>query len=139
MGFVPKLLNEDFVKNRIVEWLGQQGYFATHLRMLSEHGADIAARRRQGSNYFVIEVKGEPNQKFYYGFLTSAIGEIVQHMTNKLHCRYAIALPVSFETIVKRRIPSVAARKIGLEVLLVDSKGKVERLTWKDLKGSTSI
>lgn len=130
---MARLLSEDFVKNRIIEWLGQQGYFPVHLRMLTEHGADIVARRSTGSNFFVVEAKGEPRPKLYYGFLTSAMGELIQHMTRKLHCRYAVGLPACFETIVKRRVPSVAARRVGLEFLLVDGQGKVKRLTWKQL------
>ena len=111
----------------------KQGYYPYKIRTLTEHGCDIVAKRRLGNVYYVIEVKGEPEPKLFYGYLTNALGELVQHMTNKLHCRYAVGLPASFEEIVRRRIPPVAMQKIGLEFLLVNEKKKVSRLTWKDL------
>ncbi|MDG6924351.1 MAG: hypothetical protein JRN67_13800 [Nitrososphaerota archaeon] len=128
-----RLLTEEFVRNRIVEWLPGQGYIPRKVKTLSEHGCDIIAKRRLGSQYFMVEVKGEPQPKFYYAFLTSALGELIQHVTNSRHCRYGVGLPSSFEPIVRRRIPSVAMKKIGLEFLLVGREGSVKRLTWRDV------
>jgi hypothetical protein len=136
---MTRLLSEDFVKNRVVEWLGRNGYFPTHLKLLSEHGADIVAKRQRSNYFYIVEAKGDPQinpNKMRHPYLVSALGEIVQRVTRAKYCRYAVALPASYEKLARKHVPSVLAHRLDLEVLLVDQDGSVDRLTWKELKDS---
>lgn len=131
-------LSEEFVRNRVLEWLTKNGYgqFA-RIRTLAEHGEDIRAKRTGSNNYLIVEVKGEPQSnpvKARHPTLVAALGEIVQRVKHQSHYRYALALPSTFEELVFRRVPWVAAKMLGLEILLVDAKGKVRRIKWRDLK-----
>lgn len=133
---MDRLLSEDFVKNRTVEWLGKRGYFPIRFRTLAEHGADIVAKRQRSNYFYIVEAKGDPTSnpmKMRYPYLVCALGEIVQRVTKAKYCRYAIALPSSYKELVKRRVPSTAARRLDLEFLLVSESGRVERLTSKSL------
>ena len=131
-------LTEEFVRNRVLEWLSKQGYgYFSRIRTLQEHGEDIKARRTGSNNYFIIEVKGEPESnpvKMRHPTLVSALGELVQRVKAQRHFRYAIALPETYRELVLRRMPWAAAKKIGFEFLLVSEEGKVSRLTWRDLQ-----
>ena len=133
-------LSEEFVKSRVIEWLGKHDYVIKSVKTLSEHGVDIKARKSRSNNFFIIECKGEPKSnpvKMRYPTLVSGLGEIVQRVKYQRHIRYAIALPDTYKDLVMRKIPWVVARKLGLEILLVDIKGKVSRVTWKELKKRT--
>lgn len=128
--------SEEFVKMRVMEWLGRHDYVIMNAKTLAEHGADVRAKKSRSANYFIIECKGDPKtnpDKMRYCVLVSALGEIVQRITKK-HTRYAIALPYTYERHVRRKIPWVAAKKLGLEILLVSSIGKIDRLNWRTLR-----
>lgn len=134
---MPHLLTEEFVKNRVIEWLGRKGYRVISVKGLAEHGIDIRAKRLKTNYYYAIEAKGDPQinpEKMRYPFLVSALGEIVQRITKAKYCRYAIALPASYEKLASKHIPSMLAHRLDLEVLLVERDGSVRRFTWKDLK-----
>lgn len=138
---MQRLLTEEYVKNRIIEWLGRQNYRIISVKGFAEHGLDIRAKRLKTNYYYSIEVKGDPQlnpEKMRYPFLVSGLGEIFQRITKMKYCRYALALPTSYEILVRRRIPWVAAKRLDFEVLLVDSRGLVKRLTWKDFREVTS-
>ncbi|MHB1908333.1 MAG: hypothetical protein ACYCQJ_05605 [Nitrososphaerales archaeon] len=133
---MERLLSEEFVKNRVIEWLGRKGYRVISVKGLAEHGLDIKAKRLQTNYYYAIEAKGDPlvnPSKMRYPFLVSALGEIIQRVTKAKYCRYAIALPISYEELVKRRVPSMAAKRLDLEFLFIKINGSVERMTWKQL------
>ncbi len=132
-------LTEEFVRNRILEWLSKQGYVPFKVKTLAEHGPDIKAKRVKGNYQYVVEVKGEPEKnpvKMRYPTLVSALGEVVQRVTRAKYCRYAIALPSTYGDLVRRRIPWMAAKRLDLEALLVNSEGRVERVSWRGLKTS---
>ncbi len=131
------VLSEDFVKNAVVKWLNKQDYVVTRLRTLSQHGADIVAKKRRSGNYFIVEAKGEPQtnpQKMRYPTFLSGLGEIFQRVKHERHYRYALALPETFEGLITRNVPWVGAKKLGLELLLVDRRSGVRRVTWSDLR-----
>jgi hypothetical protein len=134
---MTRVLTEEFVRNRVIEWLTKQGYLPTHVRTLSEHGPDIKAKRQRGNYFYIVEVKGEPEkkkpEKFRNLFLISALGEILTRVRRMKYSKYGIALPETFFDLVKRRVPPAAARRMDLEFLFVDSKGGVRRITWADL------
>lgn len=130
-------LTEEFVKSRVVEWLGKHDYIITSVRTLSEHGVDIRAKKARSELIYVIECKGEPKtkpSKYRYPVLVSALGEIVQRITRKKYARYAIALPTTYRDLVYRRIPWMGAKRLGLEILLVAEDGKVTRICWQNLR-----
>ncbi len=133
-------LTEEFVRNRVLEWLSKQGYgVISKVKTISEHGADIKVRKTGSYNYFIVEVKGDPPttkhpEKIRHPAFVSALGEIVQRIEQEKHYRYALSLPSSYQELVFRRLPWVAAKKLGIEVLLVDVKGEVTRVTWREIK-----
>lgn len=130
-------LTEEFVKSRVLEWLGKHDYIITSVRTLAEHGVDIRAKKARSELIYVIECKGEPKtnpDKYRYPVLVSALGEIVQRITRKKYARYAIALPITYRDLVYRRIPWMGAKRLGLEILLVAMDGKVTRVGWQHLK-----
>ncbi len=54
-------LTEEFVRNRVLEWLSKQGYgIISRVKTISEHGVDIKVRKTKSYSYFVVEVKGDP-------------------------------------------------------------------------------
>ncbi len=133
---MPSLLSEEFVKNRVIEWLGREGYRVISVKGLAEHGLDVRAKRIKTNYYYAIEAKGDPQvnpKKMRYPFLVSALGEIVQRVTKAKYCRYAVALPSSYYELVRRRVPSMAAKRLDLEFLFIDTNGKLKRVTWKQL------
>lgn len=134
---LPKM-NEEFVRNRVLEWLSKQGYgVISKVKTLSEHGEDIKVRRTGSQNYFIVECKGEPPGKnpvkTRQGFFVSGLGEIVQRVKHERHYRYAVAYPETYRDMLFRRVPWVAAKRLGLEFLFVNDDGKVKRITWLDL------
>ena|SRR5487761_771873 len=92
--------------------------------------------------YYIIEAKGDPisnPDKMRYPYLVSALGELVQRVTRAKYCRYAVALPASYERLVPRHVPSMLARRLDLEAWLVEKDGSVQRLIWKELEKTSGI
>ncbi len=130
------VLSEEFVKNAVVQWLNEEDYAIKRLRTLSQHGPDVVAKKRRSNNYFIVEVKGEPPtnpNKMRYPTFLSGLGEIFQRVKHERHYRYALAVPQTFENLIVRHVPWAAAKKLGLEFLIVDAESNVRRLTWSDL------
>ncbi len=130
-------LSEDFVKNAVVRWLNEHDYIIRRLRTLSQHGPDIVAKKRRSGNYIIIEAKGEPQTnpvKMRYPTLLSGLGEILQRVSHERHYRYALAVPGTFNDLLKRKVPWAAAKKLGVEFLLINGRGEVRRVTWGDLR-----
>lgn len=134
-------LTEEFVKSRVLEWLGKHDYVITSVRTLSEHGVDIRAKKARSGLIYVIECKGEPkhNPRYRYPILVSALGEIIQRVTRKKYVKHAIALPFTYKELILRRIPWMACKRLSLEVLLVNQEGLVIRLNWQDLKKTKKV
>ncbi len=128
-------LMEEYVKSRVIEWLGKHDYVITSVKTLAEHGVDIRAKKARSNNLFIIECKGEPKQnpRYRYPILVSALGEIVQRVKYQRHCRYAIALPETYKELVTGKIPWVANKRLSLEILLVSSNGAIDRISWQRL------
>lgn len=106
-----------------------------------EHGIDIKVRHNQYPRYFIVEVKGDPDPKkvkhpasrrevtFNY-----VIGQIISRMRYKAKYNYGIGLPISHSDKIFRRLPWQVCKKLGLYTFLVSENGKVDFVTWKDLK-----
>jgi len=64
----------------------------------------------------------------------SGLGEILQRVKHEKHYRYGLAFPESYKQTVYKRVPWVGCKRLGIEFLLVNDKGKVERITWREIK-----
>lgn len=129
-------ISEEFVRNRVLEWLSKQGYgVISKVATLGEHGADLKVRKTKSMNFYIIEVKGDKgSDKARHVSFVTALGEILQRVKYIRHCKYAVAFPESYMKIIQRRLPWRACKKLPLEVLLVNPKGQIRRLIWRDLK-----
>lgn len=128
------LLTEEFIKNSIVTWLNKENYIVLDLKTLLGHGADIRAKKAKSANYFIIEAKGDSSDKGRQVAFVSALGEIVQRIKHERHYRYAVAFPETYRQLVMKRVPWVSSKRLGVEFLFVSEKGKVDRITWRELK-----
>ena len=136
-----KILDEDFVKNKVINWLSEQGYNkGFKIKTKGEHGVDIKVRHRRYARYYIVEAKGDPSKKVKkpasrreVSFLI-ALGQIISRMKYKAKYWYAIALPESFSDKVFRRLSWLICKKLRLKILFVNSKGKVRCVTWRELK-----
>jgi predicted RNA-binding protein YlqC (UPF0109 family) len=128
-------LTEEFVRNRVLEWLSKQGYgVISKVKTISEHGEDIKVKRVKSQNYFIVECKGDSSEKGRQVAFVSALGEIVQRIKHERHYRYAVAFPESYRQLVMKRVPWVGSKRLRVEFLFISEKGKVDRITWRDLK-----
>jgi hypothetical protein len=136
-----KALSEDFVKQRVVKWLTSNNWGHLDFKQRTEHGVDIKARHNDYNIYYFIEAKGDPDPKKVKhpgsvrdnNFLI-ALGQILTRMETNAAYHYGIALPQSYEKMVYSRIPWQICKRLRLKFLLVAEGGKVDELTWKDIK-----
>lgn len=144
---MPKLLTEDFVQGKIVEYLHSNGW-STSLKAkgLKEHGVDIKVRNDKFSRYWLIEVKGDasPTAKYPRSHrevnFNLALGQIITRMKSggargyKYRYKYGVGYPASFRTIAVRRLPYDVCDKLNLYLFFVDEEGAVEQIDWKQLR-----
>lgn len=136
-----KILDEDFVKNKVINWLSDRGYNrGFQIKTKGEHGIDIKVRHRRYARYYIVEAKGEPSKKVKYpasirenSFLI-ALGQIITRMRPKAKYWYALAFPESFSNKVLKRLPWGICKKLRLKILFINKKGKVRCVTWKEIK-----
>lgn len=91
------------------------------------HGNDIEARR--GSKRWLIEAKGAGSRpELRVDYFLVVLGCLLQRMSDA-PAVYSIALPVhpQFERLWER-LPSLAKKRIGISLLLVDSSGAVRQV-----------
>src|SRR3990167_8733233 len=147
MKTISKLLAEDFVQQKITEFLNRDGWSTSlKTKTLKEHGVDIKVRNNKFSRYWLIEVKGDAssNAKFPRSHrevnFNLAIGQIITRMqTNgirsyKYRYKYGVGYPASFKKIAIRRLPYDVCDKLNLYLFFVDEEGSVELLDWRALK-----
>lgn len=142
-----KLLTEEFVQKKIVDFLEHNGW-NTSLRSKSakEHGVDIKVRNDKFGRYWLIEVKGDasPNAKYPSSHrevqFNLALGQIITRMQTdgargyKYRYKYGVGYPASFKDTAVRRLPYDVCDKLNLYLFFVDKNGKVDLLDWKALK-----
>lgn len=144
---MTRLLSEDFVQEKIIEYLSQEGWSKSlKYKTLKEHGVDIKVRNNKFARYWLIEVKGDASEKAKYPRshrevnFNLALGQIVTRMQSngargyKYGYKYGVGYPASFRDLVVRRLPFNVCDKLNLYIFLVDEDGKVELLDWKALK-----
>lgn len=146
---MSKLLTEDFVQEKIVEYLHASGWSKSlKAKGLREHGVDIKVRNDKFSRYWLIEVKGDasPNAKYPRSHrevnFNLALGQIITRMKSngargyKYRYKYGVGYPASFKSIAVRRLPYDVCDKLNLYLFFVDEDGVVEMFDWKMLKKS---
>lgn len=144
---MSKLLTEDFVQGKIIEYLHTNGWSKSlKAKGLKEHGVDIKVRNDKFSRYWLIEVKGDasPNAKYPRSHrevnFNLALGQIITRMKSggargyKYRYKYGVGYPASFREIVVRRLPYDVCDKLNLYLFFVDEEGTVEEIDWKQLK-----
>ncbi|OGG55134.1 hypothetical protein A3D62_00835 [Candidatus Kaiserbacteria bacterium RIFCSPHIGHO2_02_FULL_49_11] len=142
-----KLLPEKFVQDNIIEYLFRKGW-SRNLRSkgTDEHGVDIKVRNNRYARYWLVECKGDASKTAKYPrshrevCFNLALGQIITRMKSdgkrgyKYIYKYGVGFPVSFESMVVRRLPYSVADKLNLYIFLVDDKGKVVLYDWKKLR-----
>ncbi len=148
---MPKIISEDFVQRRIVEYLSRIGWGRNlKAKGLNEHGVDIKVRNNNYARYWLIECKGEatanaksPRSHREVNF-NLALGQILTRMHSggarayKYRYKYGIGFPASFRDLVMRRLPFDACDKLNLSIFLVEESGTVELVGWRELKRQQS-
>lgn len=142
-----KLLTEDFVQDRIIEYLAKTGWSKQlKAKGLKEHGVDIKVKNDKVSRYFLVECKGDASPKAKYPrshrevHFNLALGQIITRMKTggarayKYRYKYGVGYPASFKDLIVRRLPYDVCDKLNLYIFLVDETGEVEMLGWRDLK-----
>ena len=137
---MTKKLSEKFVRRSAIEQLRRMRY-SRDLREKEthEHGTDFQVRHNDYPVYYVVEAKGDPTNTKHVdsvreSYFISALGQILTRVKNLYNHNYAIALPESYSKKVFRRLSWIALKKVGLTIFLVNEKGKVRKITWKELK-----
>jgi len=134
------VISEQFVKNRIITWLGKNNWRCVEISEEGRHGVDIKAKHNKYPRYYYIETKGEPDKNVKHPSsrmevnFVYALGQILLRMKTKSRNYYAIGLPKNYSKKVKSRLSSNICKKLNLHIFLVNSEGNIERLTWKNLK-----
>jgi hypothetical protein len=134
-----RAISEDYVKARVIEWLGKHDYVVQKAGTLAEHGVDIKAKKARSNYYFLVECRGDPAgaknmEKSRNPGLISVLGEMVLRMTYGRTYRYGIAVPEAYASLIRRRVSWKVAQKLGLEFLLVKEGRGIRRLTWRQLR-----
>ncbi|MCI0597432.1 MAG: hypothetical protein L0Z48_12980 [candidate division Zixibacteria bacterium] len=135
-GNMPKPLKEQFVKEKIVNWLFRNGW-GRNLRIgeLRKPGVDIRVRHNEYARYFLIETKGEgKSRQVDDGTFVNGLGQLITRMETGAKYRYGLGLPYKSADIALKRVPWQIAKKLWLSIFSVDKKGKVKHYEWKEIK-----
>ena len=144
---MTKLLSENYVQERIIDYLGNNGWSKKlKAKGLKEHGVDIKVKNDKVARYFLVECKGDASSKAKYPrshrevHFNLALGQIITRMKTggtrgyKYRYKYGVGYPAAFKDLVARRVPYDICDKLNLYIFLVDESGEVEMLGWRDLK-----
>lgn len=131
-----RAISEEFVQNRLVEWLSKNDWRIVKAATLTERGVDIKAVHNKYSRYYLIECKGSKNSSSEEVAFVYALGQIITRMNTSGTTRYyyGIALPEKSAKKAIKRIPYHLAKKLLLHVFSVDEFGKVIRYMPKDIE-----
>lgn len=142
-----KIIPETFVQECLIKYLEMNGWSKSlQSAELWEQGVDIKVRNDKFARYWLIEAKGDPSIKVkspagsMSSSFNSAVGQIITRMHRngkrgyKYGYKYGVAFPVSFRKMVLRKMPHDVMDKLNLYLFFVDGDGKVEEISWRDLK-----
>lgn len=133
-------ITEQHVQNAVTVKLNELGFGIRSLKSEGQHGVDILARHQCYGRFFLVECKGDPGKSVKSRtsgretrFLL-ALGQILTRMSPDSGYKYGLAFPDTYRDLVTRRVNHGVLKQLDLHVFLVDSKGTVEHLTWRELK-----
>jgi len=106
------MVSEDIVRNAVIIWLSRNNYELLYIattrgrppriprgpgRPRIAKPPDLIAKRRNQNYYYFVEAKGDPpsSSKFQ-----QVMGEIMCQMARKAPAAYAIAVPISFKSVI---------------------------------------
>lgn len=133
-------LSERHVRRAIRDYLFRTGWGRNYQETEThERGVDIRVRHNTYARYFLIETKGESSAKSAKSQRETAfvysLGQIITRMqAPRARYYYGLGLPTSSARIAVRRIPWQVAKQLLLYVFSVDTRGKVTRYSWKEMK-----
>ena len=138
MSHKTDLIDEDFAKEAIKNWLSQNGWNRRiHIAGLRQRGVDIQVVNDKAERYLFVEVKGESDKSSVnYNNVIFALGQIVLRMkTIARHAYiYGVGYPKPLADKAVRKIPYQFAKLVNLWIFSVDKKGEVKKYTWIDLR-----
>lgn len=132
-----KMITEDVVVKRTVEFLEKQGWRITNKgRKKKPHGIDIKGHRHGRSIW--IEAKGDRKRRHQaiHNSFPTAIGQVLFRMNEERKYRYyGIAIPCSWESAWKKKIKKMAYawKLLGIRIYLIHSDGYVELKNWRKM------
>jgi hypothetical protein len=139
-GVWKMMMDEKFIRRAVINYLSKIGYDRRlREKETHEHGLDIKVRHNQYPRYFLVEVKGDPDIKkvkhlhsrrevsFVY-----ALGQIVSRMGYKAKYKYGLGFPEGYFNKIKTRMSPILLKKLNLYVFLVNEKGKVKEINWRN-------
>ncbi len=145
-----KILDEKFVRRRIIEYLARKGWNKNlREKATDEHGVDISVWNGKYSRKWLVEVKGNsknkiraPRSRMEVNF-NIALGQILTRIKvakakrhYKYTTKYGVGFPKSYQDLVFRRLPWAVCDVLNLYAFFVDKAGKVKEYNWRDLKSS---
>jgi hypothetical protein len=126
---------ESWVQKRIELYLEDLGYKIVSKSKGKSHGVDIKALHPTNRRYYFVEVKSVPQGKSKHAmtenYFLNALGEILLRMTQD-YGNYALGLPSKFLKKINK-IPKRVLKVLNLKFLLVDYKGNVKELSYKNV------
>ncbi len=137
---MKKVLSERDVRRAFRQWLFRNDWGRNCIeKETHEQGVDIQVCHNRYSRYFLIETKGESSSASAKSQRETAfvysLGQIITRMNvGKARYYYGLGLPAPSATIAVRRIPWQVAKKLLIYVFSVDSKGKVTKYGWQQMK-----
>ena len=132
------LIDEDFAKEAIRNWLSQNGWNRRiHVARLRQQGVDIQVVNDKAERYLFIEVKGESDKSSVnYNNVIFALGQIVLRM--KVIARhayiYGVGYPKPLADKAVKKIPYQFAKLVNLWIFSVNKRGEVKKYAWTDLR-----
>ena len=132
-------LDEKFVRRAVINYLGRKGYDRKlKEKETKEHGVDIKVRHNSYPRYFLVEVKGEPQENVKspasgreVNFI-QVLGQIVTRMNYRAEYKYGIGLPETSKKKILTRLSKISLKKLKLSVFLVNESGKVTEINWNN-------
>jgi hypothetical protein len=143
-------MDEDYVKNAVICELSRLGFIVTDIKTAREHGVDIVAKRsykKPSVRYFLVEAKGDPGKDAKsqkagreVRFLQS-LGQLATRIHPERGYYYGLAYPMSYKRLIidgrkGSRLSPGLLKALHIHLFFVDSKRKVEHLTWRDVRDS---
>jgi len=134
-------LDEKFVRKSVIKYLDRKGYDRKlQEKETYEHGIDIKVRHNRYPRYFLVEVKGEPQDNVKYPhsgrevYFIQVLGQIVTRMNYKAKYKYGIGLPETYTKKILTRLSKTLLKKLKLYIFLVNKTGKVTEINWSNFE-----